>query len=111
MSIHNLFVYGTLRPGETNAYILERIGGTFQKGYILGHHDRDGWGKTGGYPAIKCDHNGERIEGELFTSERLEAHLPFIDEFEGEAYTRVRVSVILESGETMRAYIYQLTEE
>ena len=34
--MNQLFVYGTLRPNHENAHLLERIGGTWQKGYVHG---------------------------------------------------------------------------
>lgn len=108
MSIARLFVYGTLRPGHPNAYLLERIGGTWQKAHVLGHLDDQGWGLTGGYPAIKLDPNGPQVEGYIFSSSALKQNWPRLDEFEGDAYARVSTEAVLTSGKTVRVYIYQL---
>ena len=108
MTSQHLFVYGTLRPGEPNAHLLERIGGTFRKAYVHGHFDSEGWGKTGGYPAIKLDPAGPRIDGYVFSSEHLDAHWTYLDDFEGDAYERRRVDAVLDAGETIRAFVYTI---
>ncbi len=110
MSAHRLFVYGTLMPGEANAHILERIPGDWKKASIRGHYDPDGWGKTGGYPAIKLDPEGSRIEGYVYVSAALENDWDRIDAFEGNAYHRRLVDAQLESGSTLQANVYVLKE-
>ncbi|MEX0578837.1 gamma-glutamylcyclotransferase, partial [Enterobacter cloacae subsp. cloacae] len=40
----SLFVYGTLRPGHSNAHILESIGGEWQAGFVTGTFYARGWG-------------------------------------------------------------------
>lgn len=35
--MHSLFVYGTLRPQQPNAPVMERIGGSWKAGYIRGY--------------------------------------------------------------------------
>lgn len=42
--MHSLFVYGTLRPQQPNAHVMERIGGSWTAAYILGHLQQRGWG-------------------------------------------------------------------
>ena len=110
MSKHCLFVYGTLRPGEPNAYLLERIGGTWQSAHIQGHLDPLGWGLTMGYPAIKLDPNGPRIDGFVFSSASLKQNWNRLDEFEGDAYMRVRVTATLRTGESVSAFVYALAQ-
>ena len=108
MTTQHLFVYGTLQPGQPNAHILESIGGTFTPAYVHAHYDDQGWGKTMGYPGLKPDPNGPRISGYIFSSDRLCQHWPRLDEFEGEAYERRRISAVLSTDETIRAYVYQI---
>lgn len=40
--MQHLFVYGTLRLGQPNAHVMEAIGGTWQKGYVLGELINEG---------------------------------------------------------------------
>lgn len=46
--MNRLFVYGTLRPNHENAHLLERIGGTWQKGYAHGVVHILDWGARQG---------------------------------------------------------------
>lgn len=111
MSQHNLFVYGTLQPGQPNAHLLESIGGSWTPAFIRGHFDADGWDKTGGYPAVRLDPNGPQIRGHIFASEGLPNHWERLDDFEGEAYQRRRTTAFTGSGESVRTYIYTLNED
>lgn len=103
-----LFVYGTLCPGRPNAHLLENIGGCFAKATVRGTLHEQGWGATMGYPAIKIDANGDKVPGYVFSSERLAEHWPELDEFEGEAYSRMQVKVDLDIGEPVTAWVYSL---
>ncbi len=47
--MERLFVYGTLRLGHVNAYILERIGGEWLPGYVKGTFYESGWGAAAGF--------------------------------------------------------------
>ena len=42
--MERLFVYGTLRPGHSNAHIMDNIGGEWQPGYVKGLFYERGWG-------------------------------------------------------------------
>ena len=108
MNINNLFVYGTLAPGHPNEHILKKIEGTWQKGSVTGILHQEGWGAAMGYPAITLDENGNEVEGFLFSSDDLSSYWEELDEFEGSAYERVIVNVILENKSTIEAYIYTL---
>nr|AJG37980.1 AIG2 family protein [uncultured Gammaproteobacteria bacterium] len=108
MNINNLFVYGTLAPGRPNEHILKKIEGTWQKGSVTGILHQEGWGAAMGYPAITLDENGNEVEGFLFSSDDLSSYWEELDEFEGSAYERVIVNVILENKSTIEAYIYTL---
>lgn len=106
--MNQLFVYGTLCPGRSNAHILEKIGGSFEPGCVRGTLHPEGWGATYGYPAIIPDPAGEKVEGYLFHSENLPQHWMDLDDFEGEGYERVVVEVELVSGKKEKAFIYAL---
>lgn len=108
MSAQHLFVYGTLQPGRPNAHLLERIGGSWHEAHVFGHLHEEGWGATMGYPAIRLDENGPRVDGYVFSSEALESHWPSLDAFEGAAYKRTLVNVTLGDGQQISAHIYQL---
>lgn len=103
-----LFVYGTLCPGRPNEHLLKNIGGDFLKASVRGSLHEEGWGATMGYPAIKLDDSAGKVQGYVFSSENLEEHWPELDEFEGDAYSRVRVKAELENGEVIQAWVYSL---
>jgi gamma-glutamylcyclotransferase (GGCT)/AIG2-like uncharacterized protein YtfP len=47
-----LFVYGTLRPGHSNAHILENIGGEWLAGSVSGTFYERGWGAAADFPEL-----------------------------------------------------------
>nr|WP_218950821.1 MULTISPECIES: gamma-glutamylcyclotransferase family protein [unclassified Acinetobacter] len=106
--IQSLFVYGTLRLGQPNANVMERIGGVWKKGVVWGELEHKGWGAAMGSPGIRLSKAGQAIEGYVFISENLAAHWAALDEFEGAEYQRVAVDVQLEGGEWMQSEIYAL---
>ena len=110
MSEHRLFVYGTLQPGQPNAHILECLPGDWNKASVRGHFHPEGWGKTAGYPAIKLDPDGYRIDGYVYVSAALEDDWDRIDAFEGDAYHRVSTLAELETGRIVSACVYVLRE-
>ncbi len=102
-----LFVYGTLQPGQSNAHILENIGGEWLAGTVQGTVYARGWGAAADFPGIILDKAGSRVPGYLFSSDQLDAHWPMLDEFE-DGYDRVAVDVTTLNGENVTAWIYQL---
>ncbi|KQN51906.1 hypothetical protein ASE93_01735 [Serratia sp. Leaf50] len=102
----SLFVYGTLGPNRPNAHILERIGGTWQEGYVLGTLLNKGWGADMGYPGIVLNNSGEQVNGYIFTSNHLAEHWDILDKFEGDGYERVPVEVMTQDGSVVLASIY-----
>ena len=106
--IEQLFVYGTLGPGRPNDHILDAIGGSWKTATVTGSLRNKGWGAELGYPGIEINEHDEEIEGFLFTSEYLSENWTALDEFEGEAYTRVLSKVKFEDGSTVNAHIYTL---
>lgn len=106
----NLFVYGTLAPGESNEHILKNINGTWKKGIVRGQLFSSGWGAALGFPGIVLNPKAVEVHGLVFSSPELEKHWETLDGFEGEGYQRVVTSVLLENGEFVEAFIYELSE-
>ncbi|HBZ15581.1 MAG TPA: hypothetical protein DEO73_07450 [Pantoea sp.] len=105
--MERLFVYGTLQPGHSNAHILENIGGEWLAGSVAGIYYARGWGSAADFPGIVLQHDGPRVQGYVFMSDRLASHWPMLDEFE-DGYDRVEVDVITLDGQPLSAWIYQL---
>lgn len=105
--MERLFVYGTLRPGHSNAHILDRVGGNWQAGFVSGIFYPQGCGAAAGFPGLVLDSQGPRVEGYVFSSDNLLSYWSMLDEFE-DGYDRLRTEVTLENGDTVTAYVYQL---
>lgn len=106
--VERLFVYVTLGPGRPNEHVLNNIGGQWFDASVRGFLKQEGWGAAMGYPAIELDDNGDEVVGFVFESANLAAHWQVLDEFEGEAYARVKQQVALTNGEYVEAYVYAL---
>ena len=104
----NLFVYGTLKRGEKNSYLLDKIGGEWIEATVNGSLHEEGWGSKFGCPGIKVDEKGQVVRGYIFCSDKLEENISFFDEFEGSEYKRTITDITLKNGLTTKAYIYQL---
>ena len=105
-----LFVYGTLCPGRPNEYVLAAIGGTWEKASVHGYLKTQGWGADMGYPGIVLDDDGDEIEGYIFCSDKLEYHWDELDDFEGEEYERVLITVKTKDNLAVEAYIYKIRD-
>ncbi|MBM7342129.1 gamma-glutamylcyclotransferase family protein [Pantoea coffeiphila] len=105
--MESLFVYGTLRPGHSNAHIMENIGGEWLAGHVTGTFYERGWGAAADFPGIVLHSDGAQVNGYLFLSDNLQAHWPMLDEFE-DGYDRVKVEVTTVDGLQVSAWIYQL---
>jgi gamma-glutamylcyclotransferase (GGCT)/AIG2-like uncharacterized protein YtfP len=105
--MERLFVYGTLRPGHANAYILENIGGEWLPGTVTGTFYTRGWGAAADFPGIVLSESGPQVHGYLFSSAKLAEFWPALDEFE-EGYDRVEVEVTTADDLRLSAWIYQL---
>ncbi|UQN04991.1 gamma-glutamylcyclotransferase family protein [Deinococcus sp. QL22] len=107
-----VFVYGTLMPGERNAGVAAR-GGTFRAqpatlhGYQLLHLTPEA------YPAVIPGSPQDFVLGHALTYAPADWHaaLPFLDALEGTEetpplYTRERVELELQGGQTLPAWVY-----
>ncbi len=106
----NLFVYGTLAPGQSNEHILKNITGVWKKGSVRGQFFPSGWGPALGFPGVVLNPMEAEVKGLVFCSSELHKHWEAIDDFEGDGYQRVLTSVLLEDGKKIDAYIYELSE-
>lgn len=110
ISLHRLFVYGTLAPGRSNAHVLADVPGDWQPATVRGTVLPDGWGAAAGYPGLILDESASEVQGLLFTSSELPAHWQRLDDFEGEGYVRVLVAVRLGQGAVVPAQVYALSD-
>ena len=108
--IPSLFVYGTLAPGEVNEHILAPLNGEWFKASVRGTLHAKGWGQEHGFPALILDDHADPIEGLVFQSADLPNHWAMLDEFEGEAYSRVETTALKPDGARSSTYVYVLNE-
>ncbi|MDJ0880064.1 MAG: gamma-glutamylcyclotransferase family protein [Gammaproteobacteria bacterium] len=109
--MQRLFVYGTLAPGRANHKILQDILGSWEPATTRGTLLEKGWGAALGYPAMIPSASGDEIQGYLFSSEDLAENWPMLDDFEGEGYERVTVTVSVEGNNNVEAYVYALKRD
>ena len=76
---------------------------------------QEGWGAAMGCPGIIPADNGAQdateVEGFVFTSAQLADHWSMLDEFEGEGYKRVLVTVRVNGPHEVEAYAYALDRD
>jgi gamma-glutamylcyclotransferase (GGCT)/AIG2-like uncharacterized protein YtfP len=101
-----LFVYGTLAPGRPNEHVLKDVAGTWAPGVVRGDLTQRGWGAGLGYPALVLRSDGPDVPGLVFTSDALADLWSELDRFEGPEYARVTVSVALDTGAAVLAFVY-----
>lgn len=107
--MEKLFVYGSLGSGRPNEHVLKKIGGSWQRGFLWGKLFKEGWGAEMGFPGIRLEEKSEKINGYIFCSDRLENYWEELDDFEGDAYQRIKATIILEEEEKeVEAFIYAL---
>ena len=106
-----LATYGTLMPGAENHWLVRTIAGEWDTGTVRGWAYPIGFGPAEGHPGITLDAAGGTVKVAVLRSDSLEKHWHEIDEFEGAGYRRVECDVTLDSGETIRAWIYETDPE
>ncbi len=106
--MQRLFVYGSLQPGGSNAHMLGDLDGSWQAARVRGDLNPEGWGAALGYPGLVLRDDGEEVQGQLFSSDELDAHWDRLDDFEGVEYRRTETAVLLADGGTVRAWVYVL---
>ncbi len=109
--MQRLFIYGTLAPGQANHNILENIPGTWEAATLRGTLFQEGWGVEMGCPGIIPTDDGDKVEGFVFLSEHLVNHWSMLDEFEGDGYKRVPVTVDVNGSHEVEAYVYALNRD
>ena len=103
---HRLAVYGTLAPGRPNHHIVADIAGTWSDGWVEGTLHELGWGADEGYPAMRWQPGGPRIDVSVLHSAELPDHWLRLDEFEGSEYQRIVVPVFSADAAPQLAFIY-----
>jgi hypothetical protein len=81
---NRLIVYGSLAPGESNAFMLARVEGDWHRCIIRGH-----MGRFRGFKSFRYDPEGPEHEAWLLESPELPRVYPDLDDFEGEEYRRI----------------------
>tara|TARA_B100001179_G_scaffold232398_1_gene225165 strand:- start:1112 stop:1450 length:339 start_codon:yes stop_codon:yes gene_type:complete len=90
---------------------MQAIGGHWQLGSIKGRLRQAGWGAEMGFPGLVLEDAGDDIRGHVFVSDALPEHWAALDEFEGPEYQRTPVTVSLDDGGRVEAYVYALRRE
>ncbi len=106
----NLFVYGTLAPGQINHDVLSSLSGVWQRATLNGRLVDEGWGSGHGCPGIIPAKDAPEVEGFVFTSSELAAHWERLDAFEGGDYRRVQVVVRLPDDGVVDAHVYAVRD-
>ncbi len=99
-----LAVYGTLRPGQSSAHMLEPYGGSWRKGTVTGY--QSGVCTADGCPGLAWDPAGDLIEVMVLDAPGLAGAWDVLDAYEGADYARLLVPVTLEGGERVLAQTY-----
>ncbi|MFT4021594.1 MAG: gamma-glutamylcyclotransferase family protein [Acinetobacter sp.] len=106
--MEHLFVYGTLRPNETNAHLLDNIGGVWRKATLRGIVHVLDWGPDAGLFALELNDQANEVEGFVFSSNTLQHHWQMLDDFEGFQYRRVQTQACIEDNlQTVWTYVIQ----
>jgi gamma-glutamylcyclotransferase (GGCT)/AIG2-like uncharacterized protein YtfP len=102
----NIFVYGTLRRGSKIKIARlfhansEFLGTGRMQGRLTRSHPHRG--------VVQSNNPGDWISGEVFQLNDPAKLVPILDEYEGSEYKRTSVSVQLDSGKRLRAWMYLL---
>ena len=104
--LDRLFVYGTMRQGQTArslvANSIKKSAKAFTSGQIYAF--------PMGYPGYTEGDGKGRVVGEVVWLTDLAATFGLLDAYEGEDFARVLKQVTVESGEELWAWIYTLAD-
>lgn len=107
----HLVLYGTLRPGEDNHWVVRAIPGRWRRGTVRGWTYEATWGSAAGYPGFTADPAGNRVPVDVLSSDELEGHWRRLDDFEGPGYRRRRIDVDLEGDGVVTGWIYEVVPD
>ena len=93
-----LAVYGTLRPGEVNHFVVKDIPGHWVDGAVRGYVYEISWGPAEGYPGLSLHDDGHLVPVALLISPVLAENLWRVDRFEGDGYDRRSTKVLTPDG-------------
>ncbi len=103
--LDRLFVYGTMRAGQTARSLVANSVTKTTKATTTGQM----YAFPMGYPGYVEGTEG-RVLGEVLWLTELAATFGLLDAFEGDDFARIITQVTLESGETLWTWIYALAD-
>jgi len=103
-----LAVYGSLAPGQSNHHHLAGVAGTWRHGWVEGVLYDRGWASDAGYPGIRLQPGGPRVDVYILESKTLVHHWGRLDVFEGDEYRRVPVEIHGLADQPVLGWIYEL---
>ncbi|MBE7122466.1 gamma-glutamylcyclotransferase [Bacillus cereus] len=103
--MHHVFVYGTLRQGQTNAHYMQGATCIAEEAWVYGKL----FDTNEGYPAMICS-NEEKVYGEVYeVDDEVLQKLDELEEYTGntdtDLYDRITQTVYFADKE-MHAYVY-----
>lgn len=101
-------MYGTLRPGMSNAHYLQDVRGTWVNATIKAVYLPEGYGATIGYPVLIPTVSGQAVHGQILEARFSKARWRMLDDFETDAYERVLLPVETDQGTELLAWVYVL---
>lgn len=104
--LDRLFVYGTLRSGQTARSLIANSITKTAPAYTSGKI----YAFPMGYPGYTEGDGSGRVIGEVLWLTELPATFGLLDPYEGDAFARVIKQVTLESGELLWTWIYTLAD-
>jgi gamma-glutamylcyclotransferase (GGCT)/AIG2-like uncharacterized protein YtfP len=104
--LNRLFVYGTMRQGQTARSLVANSIMGVEKATTTGAI----YAFPMGYPGFSEGDARGRVVGEVLYLMDLPATFGLLDAYEGEDFARVIKQVLLESGEEVWAWIYTLAD-
>jgi len=97
-------------PNKVNHFILRKINGVWQKGFVLGEIKKIKLNNTEYSAIILSKSKNKKVFGYLLTSNALKSLWKKLDNFEGTNYKRKISQVFLTNKSKVEANIYCLNE-